>query len=246
MMLRMAALGLTALGLAACQSVPEETAQAPAAPVSGAQRPEIYAMFAQESPTATVDGRVFLAPAPAPDSPLDRADRALSAGPFTPERIAQAAADNQIDPFAAFGAVLGADFRADRLPATQALLFRVARDAGRASQAPKLLYQRPRPFVRDPARATCVTTEDAIADSGSYPSGHSALGWAWGLVLVELYPARADALLKRAHEYTESRMVCGVHWSSDVASGRDLGAGVVARLHAEPSFQEQMAAAHAA
>ena len=34
-------------------------------------------------------------------------------------------------------------------------------------------------------------------------------------------------------------MVCAVHWRSDVEAGRLVGAAAVARLRAEPVFQQQ-------
>jgi acid phosphatase (class A) len=71
---------------------------------------------------------------------------------------------------------------------------------------------------------------------GSYPSGHAATGWAWALVLAELEPERADALLKRGMSFGESRIVCRVHFASDVEAGRLVGAAVVARLHRNPAF----------
>lgn len=239
-----ALLALGMIALSACQTTTAQ--QTPAAqPPSGAQSQAVYQMFAQGSGAPVVDGRVFLAPAPVPNDPVDAADQVIARGPWSAERIEQARQDNAIDPFAAFDSVLGAEFRADRLPATRTLLMRVARDAGMASQAPKALYHRPRPFVRNPSQSTCVTTDDLIRDSGSYPSGHAALGFAWGLVLAELEPTHADALIKRGYEFSESRVVCGVHFESDIAAGRVLGAAVVARLHADTSFQEQVAAARA-
>ena len=38
---------------------------------------------------------------------------------------------------------------------------------------------------------------------------------------------------------------CGVHYPSDVEAGRTVGAALVARLHAEPQFLADMAAAKA-
>jgi membrane-associated phospholipid phosphatase len=37
-----------------------------------------------------------------------------------------------------------------------------------------------------------------LGKQGSYPSGHSAAGWAWALVLAEVAPVRAEAILERA------------------------------------------------
>jgi acid phosphatase (class A) len=35
---------------------------------------------------------------------------------------------------------------------------------------------------------------------------------------------------------------CNVHWHSDVAEGRFIGAAAVAHLHADPAFQAELAA----
>jgi acid phosphatase (class A) len=40
-------------------------------------------------------------------------------------------------------------------------------------------------------------------------------------------------------------VICGVHYQSDVEAGRQLGAAMVARLHAEPAFEKDLAAARA-
>ena len=77
---------------------------------------------------------------------------------------------------------------------------------------------------------------------GSYPSGHTAFGWAWALILTEIAPERADVILARGRAFGESRMVCNVHWYSDVVAGRTIGAAAVARLHAEPEFRDAVAA----
>lgn len=63
------------------------------------------------------------------------------------------------------------------------------------------------------------------------------MGWAWALILSELAPDRADAILARGLAYGESRVICGVHYASDVEAGRLVGAAMVARLKADPTFQ---------
>ncbi|MBA4809243.1 phosphatase PAP2 family protein, partial [Brevundimonas sp.] len=103
-------------------------------------------------------------------------------------------------------------------------------------------FTRPRPFVTEPAE-TCIAPEPWLAASGSYPSGHAALGWAWALVLAEMAPDRADAVLARGLAYGESRVICGVHYPSDVEAGRIVGAAMVAALKADPAFQADFAVA---
>lgn len=38
-----------------------------------------------------------------------------------------------------------------------------------------------------------------------------------------------------------SRVVCGMHWMSDVEAGRIVGASTLSRLHADPVFVAKMA-----
>jgi acid phosphatase (class A) len=91
---------------------------------------------------------------------------------------------------------------------------------------------------------TCTPAEEAdLAKQGSYPSGHSAAGWAWALVLAEVAPDRADAILARGRAFGQSRVVCNVHWQTDVVEGRIMGAATVARLHADPAFAADVEAA---
>ena len=85
--------------------------------------------------------------------------------------------------------------------------------------------------------------EEALRKDGSYPSGHTAVGWAWALILTELFPEQSDAILKRGKEFGISRMVCNAHWHSDVAAGRTMGAATVARLHANEGFLLNLEAA---
>jgi acid phosphatase (class A) len=75
-----------------------------------------------------------------------------------------------------------------------------------------------------------------LAKSASYPSGHSTLSWAWGLILAELAPDRATEIMLRAREIGDSRVICGVHYVSDVEEGRINGSILVAALHANPEF----------
>ena len=69
------------------------------------------------------------------------------------------------------------------------------------------------------------------------------LGWA--LMLSELAPGRAEALLARGRAFGESRNVCNVHWRSDIIAGRMAGAAAFARLQTNSEFQAAMDAAGA-
>ena len=78
--------------------------------------------------------------------------------------------------------------------------------------------------------------EEGLRKDGSYPSGHTAIGWAWALILCEIVPDRTDAILARGREFGQSRVICNVHWQSDVDAGRMMGSATVALLHADDGF----------
>lgn len=195
----------------------------------------------------TYNGLGVIGPAPTANSPTQRADLAISRGPWSAERIAQATADDAVDPWKAFSSVMGADFTAANYPATAALLKQVLAVAGPAIGQTKGNVFRKRPFVLNPRSPVCITPEGArhLGESSSYPSGHATLGWAWGLVLAEVAPDKADALLNRGWEFGQSRVVCGVHWASDVAAGYTLGGAAVGRMHGDPGTRALFDAARA-
>ena len=95
------------------------------------------------------------------------------------------------------------------MPVLTRLLGRMLGDLETVQTPAKRGFIRPRPFVTEPAE-TCITPEPWLAASGSYPSGHSALGWAWALVLSEMAPDRADEILARGLAYGESRAISDV------------------------------------
>jgi acid phosphatase (class A) len=91
---------------------------------------------------------------------------------------------------------------------------------------------------------SCTPDEEKFLKmNGSYPSGHTAVGWAWALILGEIAPERIDQILARGRVFGESRVVCNVHWQTDVVEGRFLGAGIVSILHADPTFCADLEAA---
>jgi acid phosphatase (class A) len=66
-----------------------------------------------------------------------------------------------------------------------------------------------------------------------------------GVVLAELLPAKSQAILARAGQYAERRLVCGVHYRSDIVAGQQFGTILALRLMENPVFQGQMAKARA-
>ena len=130
-------------------------------------------------------------------------------------------------------------------PKLYRLLRRSLTDFGLSTYAAKNHYNRPRPFLWNKA-PICTPEEQAFLEKdGSYPSGHTAAGWGWALILSELSPEQADAILARGLAFGESRNVGNAHWHSDVVQGRTMAAATLARLHAVPAFRADLAAARA-
>jgi acid phosphatase (class A) len=144
-----------------------------------------------------------------------------------------------------FSCALNTSITERDMPHLYRLLRRSLTDAALSTHAAKDHYRRPRPFLvnREP---TCSPDEEAaLGAQGSYPSGHTAIGWGWALILSEIAPDRAEAVLARGRTFGQSRVICNMHWESDVIEGRFMGAATVARLHADPHFLVDLRAARA-
>ncbi len=144
-----------------------------------------------------------------------------------------------------FSCALGAPVTEQDTPRLYQMLRRVMTDAGWATFAAKDKYLHARPFMLDSQPICTPDREKDLRQQGSYPSGHASIGWAWALVLAEASPDQSEAILARGRGFGESRIVCNVHWESDVIEGRFIGAATVARLHAEPDFVADLEAARA-
>ncbi len=201
--------------------------------------------------TALPNSYALLPPAPEPGSAIYASDVEINRqmlATVTPERLVYAARDANLHfPAAAetYSCALGISITEQQTPHLYMLLRRSMTDAGLSTYAAKKHYQRKRPFMVN-GKPTCTPEEEAhLSHDGSYPSGHTALGWAWALILTEIAPDKTDAILARGWEYGQSRMYCNVHWNSDVNAGRVMGAATVARLHADQAFRTALAAAKA-
>jgi len=200
---------------------------------------------------AVPDSLALLAPPPAPGSAAMALDEEIAKSSLALQNSARwnlAILDADVKfPGAAgtFSCALGAPISEADTPHLYTLLHRSVLDAGKATAAAKNHYQRPRPFLLN-NKPICTPAElDAYARNGAYPSGHATVGWTWALMLAELAPDRSEALLTRGLAFGQSRVVCNLHWQSDVNQALILGAATVARLHAEPDFVADMDAARA-
>ncbi|GFO66944.1 acid phosphatase [Geomonas limicola] len=208
--------------------------------------PDVSVGYVQQGMVPLPDSKVLLPPPPGKDSATLTADEvvSLNAMPLKGGKrweLAIRDADLSFPAAAAtFSCALNVPVSEKETPHLYTLLRRSLADAANADDAAKALYNRPRPFLVNHQGTCTPDVEQFLRGSGSYPSGHSAIGWAWALILSEVAPQHADVILRRGLAFGESRIVCNVHWQSDVAQGRIMGASAVARLHASREFQEDL------
>ena len=239
------------LALVLCLALAAGCATAPPPPEKRGTVPQLWpgSIGGYLTKEEAIDSLALVPPPPAAgsaalaaDEEANRAARALRGTP----RFAQATEDaNLTFPRAAgsLACALGAPITEQDTPHLYVLLRRVLSDAGYSTGAAKNKYMRKRPFLVNGEPTCTPPDEKELAKQGSYPSGHSAAGWAWALVLAELAPDRAEAVVERGRAFGQSRVVCNVHWQADVNEGRILGAATVARLHGDAAFLTDLAAA---
>lgn len=188
-------------------------------------------------------------PAPAPGSVVDLADKAASARFVALEdgdRWLLATAHAELRPPLAlqhFDCALGVRLGSAETPALDRVMARIFHDANSAAERVKARQARLRPVGDDPDRRACQTLTPAARRSASYPSGSAAVATAYGEAFAALQPNRAEAVRRIGHEIGVSRLICAMHYPTDVAVGEQIGRDVAARAVATPAFQADMAAA---
>jgi len=212
-------------------------------------RPGILAPYL---PMASIpDSLMLLPPPPAPGSTEAVLDEDVSRKYSTlrdSPRWTLAVQDADLDfPQAAgtFSCTLGIPITQQDTPYLYMLLHRSFTDAIISTLKAKGHYKRIRPFAAHNTATCSPGWEKELRKDGSYPSGHSAIGWTWALVLSEIDPEHGDAILLRGRAFAESRLACNVHWQSDVNAGQFMASAVAARLHASPAFLADLNAAKA-
>lgn len=190
------------------------------------------------------DLRALLAPPPAADSPVTRAelDVVLQLQDLRTPALARRAQEIEDETWSGFAAdVVGPWFRAEALPQTAALFAAVREDFIPVNRASKALWPRRRPPYADPRVHPCVE----YSDTGAYPSGHGIQSALWAVLLGELMPEHAAGFLARARETRRMKLFSGVHYPSDLEAGRLVGEALAREMLRSPALQQALADARA-
>ncbi|MGY5393346.1 acid phosphatase [Acinetobacter sp. NigerLNRRAM0016] len=156
----------------------------------------------------------------------------------------------------AFSCSANVNISKEKTPTIYKMLETSLVDLGLSSYAAKNKYQRARPFMsngqgiceisaadREKYGITYDENKEKLSTDGSYPSGHSTIGWGWALIMSEIAPQRANHIFLRGRAFAESRLVCNVHWQSDIIEGKNMAAMTVAQLHTQKQFLKDLAKA---
>ncbi|MBR1946381.1 MAG: phosphatase PAP2 family protein [Alphaproteobacteria bacterium] len=139
-----------------------------------------------------------------------------------------------------FSEPFGMTISKENTPEIWALLERLDLTSEECSHKAKKRIMRTRPFVQFKERTPVPKDEKVLRKNSSYPSGHTTKGWTFALILAEINPERQDEILTRGFEYGESRVIVGFHYQSDVDAARVIAPTMIARLHADEEFAQQL------
>ncbi len=158
----------------------------------------------------------------------------------TPADAAQARWDDENEHIFIFKTVLGEKFNAEQLPGVAAFSKRVRNDEGINSNVAKDAFQRVRPYNFDKSLHPICATK---TKNDSYPSGHATSGYLLALSLIDMVPEKRDAILARAENYAHNRLICGVHYKSDVEASKLLAYSVHAIMQQHAEYKLELVAA---
>jgi len=162
---------------------------------------------------------LFTAPPPT-DSPRTRGelDQMLAIQKQrTAADVAASRADRKTDVWQ-FAKALGLDPQQLReMNALDELAAQIEDDIRPYVRAAKHRFLRLRPYEVESQIDPCI---DDVRGDLSYPSGHATYGYVMAYLLSDMVPERKPALIARAQEFARQRVVCGVHFPSDLEAGR--------------------------
>jgi len=228
---------LIAVSFSAALTAQQSAAPTPAAPAPRAPRTAYYI------DASVLDASILLPEPPAQGSAASQADLAEVHSvekSRTAAQITAAKADDREEDMFAFKTVFGPGFNPDALPLTAALGAHVKNEQSVVGAQLKGTFQRPRPYQTDNSlHPVCVLK----TEHDSYPSGHAFTGYLEAFTLAEIAPDRRYEILARADDYAHNRVVCGVHFPSDVEASRRVAYAVFGYMIATPRFQKDLALA---
>jgi hypothetical protein len=187
------------------------------------------------------EAKRYLPPPPGPEqTKLEMQELRDIASRSSAEDRAIAKHDAEDETADIFNAAIGLDLKT--MPETFKLLTMVGDEEEDDTKEAKAYFHRDRPYAAELSIKTCTKVKPGKA-ANSYPSGHSTRAFAMGEVLAALMPTKSQAILARSSEFAAHRLVCGVHYRSDIVAGQQYGTILALKLMENSDFKQQMAVA---
>jgi acid phosphatase (class A) len=179
----------------------------------------------------------ILPPPPAPNSEAqkqDMADVMEVQKNRTPEIVKRAEADNVLSIWR-YDDVLGPNFKAASLPVFDAFMKTMHADARTLLSQTKDAWKR----VRPPAvNSEVVQLGGPTRLPYGYPSG-TTFGHLTAIVLANMVPEKSFDLYERSVEYSNNRVVLGVHYPRDAVAGAQAAAVAAQAFFNTPAFVKE-------
>lgn len=193
-----------------------------------------------------LDASSFL-PGPPADPAKDMAELLRVQASRTPEQVAQAKADDAEESIFIYADILGEKFNRAALPLTALFSDHVRYDVSPIINGAKRNFRRPRPYhFSTEIHPVCkASAPSAAATDFAYPSGHAGVGYIEALVLAQMVPEKRVEILARAETYAYNRVVCGVHYPTDLPGSKAVAYSLMGVFLNNPFFKKEMAAAKA-
>ena len=146
-----------------------------------------------------------------------------------------------------FGGIFGLEITKEDTPEIYSILQDVCASCDSIYSDAKAHFNRMRPYAYYNEGTIVPEKEEKHRNEGSYPSGHTVLGWTSALLLADINtsPKVMEGLLTRGYEFGQSRVIAGYHWQSDVDAGRMAGTVLYQMIRNHERFIGQLARARA-
>ena len=146
-----------------------------------------------------------------------------------------------------FGGIFGVEITKEGTPEIYSILQDVCASCDSIYSDAKAYFNRKRPYAYYNEGTIVPEKEEKHRNEGSYPSGHTVLGWTSALLLADINQSTEamEGLLARGYEFGQSRVIAGYHWQSDVDAGRMAGNVLYQLIRNHERFIEQLAKARA-
>lgn len=146
-----------------------------------------------------------------------------------------------------FGDIFGLKITKEDTPEIYSILQDVCASCDSIYSDAKAYFNRMRPYTYYNEGTIVPEKEEKHRFEGSYPSGHTVLGWTSALLLADINtsPKAMEGLLTRGYEFGQSRVIAGYHWQSDVDAGRMAGTVLYQLIRNHERFIGQLAKARA-